>query len=84
MVRIDKRFLFGYELVKYGGFWIPISDLEKTAIDLAYFRIPIRPELMDKLRKNINFTKLKMYLNKYNPEFRRKVIRELKKWRWEE
>jgi len=76
---IDKKFLFGYELVKYSGFWLPVSDSEKTVIDMVYFKIPIRHELIDEIKKSIDVVKLKRYLKQYTPEFGLKVTRELQK-----
>src|SRR3989338_9098421 len=35
--RIDKRYFFGYEHKNYGDFYFPVSDVEKTFIDMAYF-----------------------------------------------
>ena len=35
--RIDKRYFFGYEHKNYGDFYFPVSDIEKTFIDMAYF-----------------------------------------------
>lgn len=33
---INKRHFFGYGLMRYGEYWLPVSDIEKTIIDLVY------------------------------------------------
>ena len=36
--RIKPKYLFGFEMVKYGDFFVPVSDIEKTFIDFVYFK----------------------------------------------
>ncbi|MHA1853248.1 MAG: type IV toxin-antitoxin system AbiEi family antitoxin domain-containing protein [Candidatus Heimdallarchaeaceae archaeon] len=35
--RISPKYFFGFDYLKYGDFFIPVSDIEKTLIDLVYF-----------------------------------------------
>jgi predicted transcriptional regulator of viral defense system len=72
--KIPEEFFFGYEIVRHGEFWIPISDLEKTIIDMVYFKEYIRDELWIEIIKIINIKKLDTYLNKYKPEFKDRVL----------
>jgi len=76
--RIDKRLLFGYDLVKYSRFWLPVSDIEKSAIDMVYFRYVIRDELLDGIRENIDKKKLNKYLEYYKPDFKLRVLKALR------
>ncbi len=76
--KINGNLFFGYELLKYGKFWIPVSDVEKTAIDLVYFGYGIREELLEGIHKNIDIGKLNRYLKKYDIRFRRRVFAELR------
>ncbi len=75
--RIDKKYFFGYELLKYGSFWMPVSDIEKTVIDMIYFGDGIRDELLDGINKSIDRKKLNGYLKRYSKGFREKVISKL-------
>src|SRR3989344_6248649 len=60
--RIKPNYLFGYNLVKHEGFYIPVSDFEKTLIDFVYFNeIPDR-KIIRQLKKKIKITKLTAYL----------------------
>src|SRR3989338_11003578 len=36
--KIDKRYIFGFEYYKDGDFYFTYSDIEKTFIDLIYFK----------------------------------------------
>jgi predicted transcriptional regulator of viral defense system len=74
---IKKTYFFGYKLILYNGFWVPVSDLEKTVIDMLYFNIAIRPELHQKIVDNIDKKKLLEYLKRYNSNFKNKVIENL-------
>jgi predicted transcriptional regulator of viral defense system len=76
--KINGNLLFGYELLKYGEFWVPVSDVEKTVIDLVYFGYGIRDELLNDIHKHINMKKLNEYLKKYDTRFKKKVFAELK------
>ncbi len=71
--RISPKYFFGYDYYKYGDFVFPISDIEKTFIDLVYFR-EIRAEFVKKFKKKVDIKKLGLYLKKYPENFRRKVL----------
>ncbi len=72
--RIDKRFFFGYDLVKVGNFWLPVSDLEKTVIDMVHFNGMIRDELLPGIIKALDRKRLNDYLKRYKPSLRNKVL----------
>lgn len=59
---INRKMFFGFEMIKYHDFWIPVSDPEKTLIDFIYFKEPIQKEVLKemKIRKDI----LKQYLKR--------------------
>ncbi len=75
--RIDKKYIFGFEYYKDGDFYFPYSDIEKTFIDMVYFRQPLDKENVLEFKKNINKKKLKDYLKKYPKRFRDKVMSKL-------
>ncbi len=45
IMRIKPNVLFGFSTIKVGSFWVPVSDLEKTVIDMLYLNVPVREEL---------------------------------------
>lgn len=71
--RISKKYFFGYDYYKYGDFVLPVSDVEKTFIDLIYFK-GLRSEIAKKFKKKINQKKLNQYLKKYPERFRNSVL----------
>ena len=76
--RIDKRYLFGFEYYKDGDFYFPYSDIEKTFIDMIYFRQPLDKEIILEFKKRIDKKKLKDYLKKYPKKFKVKINNILK------
>ncbi len=72
--RIKPEFFFGYELVKREELWIPVSDLEKTIIDMAYFGKVIRDELWRNILPSLDMKRLRLYLEKYTPQFRDELL----------
>ncbi len=75
---VDKRLFFGYDMVKHNDFWIPVSDPEKTLIDMLYFNYDIRDELWPGILKAISKSKLSEYLGFYSARFRKRVLDEVK------
>lgn len=72
--RIDRKYIFGFEYYKDGDFYFPYSDIEKTFIDMLYFRQPLDEETIENFREKIDSKKLKEYLKKYPGRFRKTVM----------
>ena len=68
--RIDPRYFFGFDYEPYhGDFYVPVSDLEKTLIDLVYFgESPGKPVLRD-LARRADRKVLAEYLGRYGEAF---------------
>lgn len=75
--RINNKYFFGFEHVKEGDYYLPVSDIEKTLIDMVYFRQSLEPELLRNILDKINKKKLNSYLKKYPRRFKAKVLRLL-------
>ena len=60
--RIPKTMFFGYNMVKGEAVYYPISDLEKTFIDLVYFGISLREDTLNRLVARLDRKKLREYL----------------------
>ena len=79
--RLDKKYMFGYEYYKYPlenrDIYLPYSDIEKTFIDMVYYRQPLDEEVIIEFRKKIDKKKFKDYLKKYPKKFRDRVISRL-------
>lgn len=76
--RINRKYLFGFDLVQEGSFYLPFSDIEKTFIDLVVFNEKISPDLLKNFRKVLNIKKLNSYLSRYPIPVRKKVLKILK------
>lgn len=79
--KIDKKYLFGFEYYKDGDFYFPYSDIEKTFIDMVYFRQPLDAEVISSFKEKIDRKKLAEYLKKYPERFRKKINNVLKQKR---
>jgi len=77
--KIDKKYLFGFEYYEDGDFYFPYSDIEKTFIDMVYFRQPLDAEVISSFREKIDRKKLAEYLKKYSERFRKKINNVLRK-----
>lgn len=72
--RIDKKYFFGYDFIKYYDIEIPVSDIEKTLIDLVYYKENISKDLILEIKKKIDLIKLNEYLEKYPITIKNKVL----------
>jgi len=77
--RISRKYLFGFEYYEDGDFYFPYSDIEKTFIDMVYFRQPLDAEVISSFREKIDRKKLAEYLKKYSERFRKKINNVLRK-----
>jgi predicted transcriptional regulator of viral defense system len=79
--RINPKYMFGFEYYKYAledrDIYIPYSDIEKTFIDMIYFKQPLDEEVIDEFREKIVRKKLKEYLSRYPLKFRKRVLGKL-------
>lgn len=73
--RIDRRYYFGIEHVQQDDVALPVSNIEKTLPDLLYYKQYIRPDVLKKITKRINRTRLIEYLKLYPAEFGKRVKR---------
>ena len=77
--KIDRKYLFGFEYYNDGDFYFPYSDIEKTFIDMVYFRQPLDAEVISNFKEKIDRKKLNSYLERYPERFRKKINNVLRK-----
>ncbi|MDP2947431.1 MAG: hypothetical protein Q8N88_04915 [Nanoarchaeota archaeon] len=75
--RINRKYIFGYEYKKIGDFYFPYSDVEKTFIDMLYFRQKIDSKVIKETKKLINKKKFSDYLKKYPSRFQKRVLKKI-------
>ena len=75
--RIDKKYIFGFNYEKQGDFYFPYSDIEKTFIDMIYFKQHLDKETKEEFIKRLDKKKLNSYLKYYPKRFRKMVLKLL-------
>lgn len=72
--RLSPKHFFGYDYHTVDGLHLPVSDIEKTFIDMVYFN-ELRNDMVRPFKRKINKKKLQEYLKKYDKKFADKVLR---------
>ena len=49
--RIGRKQFFGFQMLKYSDFWVPVSDIEKTLVDFFYFNEPLEKKILQNVKK---------------------------------
>ena len=75
--RLDKKYMFGFEPHKDENLYLPYSDIEKTFIDLIYFKENIGNDTLSAIEGQIDEKKLHNYLINYPEKFRQTVLNKL-------
>lgn len=71
---IKSKYLFGFELMKYGDFFVPVSDTEKTLIDFVYFGENLDKETLNEIKERIDIEKMNNYLKHYPKITRNRIL----------
>jgi len=72
--RINKKYLFGFDYSSQGKFSIPYSDVEKTFIDMVYFKEKLSKGVLEDIIKKINKRRLEKYLKLYPKRIKKRVM----------
>jgi predicted transcriptional regulator of viral defense system len=75
--RLDKKYFFGFDYYR-NGFYFPYSDIEKSFIDMVYFKERLDRETIKNIKKAINLKKLDSYLKNYPKKIKNKLLNHLK------
>lgn len=73
--RISRPMFFGYDVIYYSGFNVPVSDLEKTVIDALYFGLRLDRETFEEAFKRSDKEKLARYFKRAAPHLRISALR---------
>ena len=71
--RISNEYFFGYEHRRHGDFSLPVSDVEKTFVDMVYFG-EMDKSVTKNFKTRVDRKKLEKYLGKYPTNFRKKAL----------
>jgi predicted transcriptional regulator of viral defense system len=75
--RIAPKYFFGFDHIPYGAFMVPVSDIEKTLIDFAYFGESPGEEVLKSLAEKADKKVLAGYLGRYPGAFARRFRAEV-------
>lgn len=71
--RIRTNMFFGVATMAYGTFEIPVSDIEKTFIDLIYFRYGVDEQVYENIIRKVDKKRLERYLKICTPYIRKRA-----------
>ena len=75
--RIDKKYMFGFDYYEQENLYFPYSNIEKTLIDMVYFKEKINKEVLQNMYKNLDKKKLNSYLEIYPNKTKKEVLKYL-------
>lgn len=75
--RVNRRYLFGYNYFLQNKIYFPYSDIEKTFIDMIYFKENLNKETIRVILKRMDMNKLNAYLKKYPKRIQKIVLKHL-------
>jgi predicted transcriptional regulator of viral defense system len=78
---IPMRYFFGYDIVDYGKLKVPVSDPEKTLIDLFYYKVRLAIQNYSGLLRAVNRKKLREYLKAYDERTAKRVLDFVKEYK---
>lgn len=78
---IPTKYYFGFSDLKYGDITVPVSDPEKTLIDIFYYQIALSVRDYAEVLKRLNAGVLNKYLKHYDRHTRTAVIAFVKKYK---
>ena len=71
--RISRKMFFGFEAMNYSGFWVPVSDVEKTLIDMVYYRQHISKGLKEEFNLRVDKKKLQAHLKRVPKKYWKRI-----------
>jgi predicted transcriptional regulator of viral defense system len=78
---VPAKYFFGFDIVKYGTLNVPVSDPEKTLIDLFYYKVRLPIQDYGELLKKISRKKVRKYLERYDKHTATVVLNFIKRYK---
>ena len=78
---VPAKYFFGFDIVKYGTLMVPVSDPEKTLIDLFYYMVRLPIKDYGELLKKISRKKIRKYLERYDKHTATVVLNFIKRYK---
>lgn len=77
--RIQKKYVFGIVYASLDTVGLPYSDIEKTLLDMIYFKEYLGKDILKVLKKRVDRKKLLLYSKEYPEGVRKRILGYLKK-----
>ncbi len=78
---IPTRYFFGFDVISYGAMRLPVSDPEKTLIDLFYYKVKLPIQNYDGLLRSIDVKNINRYLKVYDGHTAITVLNFIKRYK---
>ncbi|MGC8537714.1 MAG: type IV toxin-antitoxin system AbiEi family antitoxin domain-containing protein [Candidatus Micrarchaeia archaeon] len=78
---VPAKYFFGFDIVKYGTLAVPVSDPEKTLIDLFYYKVKLPIQDYSELLRKISREKTREYLERYDKHTATVVLNFIKRYK---
>ena len=78
---IPTRYFFGFDVITYGAMKLPVSNPEKTLIDLFYYKVKLPIQNYDGLLRSIDVKKINKYLKAYDRHADIAVLNFIKRYK---
>lgn len=74
---VNKKYFFGFGYFSQNNIYYPYSDVEKTFIDMVYFKEKMSEEVIKNITEKLNIKKLKGYLKDYPKRTQKTVLKQI-------
>lgn len=78
---IPVKYFFGFDILEYGLIKVPVSNPEKTLIDLFYYKTRLSIKNYGELLKKVDTKRLAEYLKLYDKHTQKAVLNFIKKYK---
>jgi hypothetical protein len=78
---VPVKYFFGFDTVNYGKLKVPVSNPEKTLIDLFYYKVKLPIQNYSGLLRAVNRKKSEEYLKMYNKRIAKTVLNFVEKYK---
>jgi len=78
---VPVKYFFGFDTVNYGKLKVPVSNPEKTLIDLFHYKVKLPIQNYSGLLRAVNKKRLDEYLKMYNKRIAETVLNFVKKYK---
>ena len=78
---IPAKYFFGFDIIKYGALKVPVSDPEKTLIDMFYYKVRLPIQNYSGLLRAVKRKKVYEYIGAYDEHTATAVLNFLKNYK---